>query len=322
MFHRSSVPGRKFSTTTSAVAASRRNRSWPSGCAQVERDALAAAALDRPEQRVRPSSSPSTNGPISRMKSPRAGLLDLDDLGALLAEQPGAERRGDARAEVEDPEAGERSRHQARPACSALHRVHAAGACAPRSGRVAVGGVAHELVDHEVVAPALALAHARRRMWLIVALTASRGERRAPSATCSAIARASRRRARRAARPGSRARRARPRRRRASRRRTGTPSPCAARAPTARSAAPRRRPHMRSTGLEKRASSAATIRSHMHASISPAARARALHRGDRDLREVADPHELVPVHDLLVLELALGRRRASRPSAPRPRGSP
>ena len=45
----------------------------------------------------------------------------------------------------------------------------------------------------------------------------------------------------------------------------------------------------------------------MHASISPAAAARALHRGDRDLREVADPHELVPVHDLLVLELALGR---------------
>ena len=66
-------------------------------------------------------------------------------------------------------------------------------------------------------------------------------------------------------------------------------------------------PDMRSTGLENRASSAATIRSHMHASIRPGGRARALHRGDRDLAEVADPHELVEVHDLLVRELALGR---------------
>ena len=54
------------------------------------------------------------------MKSPRAGLLDLDDLGALLAEQARAERCGDAGAEIEDPEPGERSRHQpCAPACSA-----------------------------------------------------------------------------------------------------------------------------------------------------------------------------------------------------------
>ena len=32
-------------------------------------------------------------------------LLDLDDLGALLAEQPGAERRRDAGAEIEHPQA-------------------------------------------------------------------------------------------------------------------------------------------------------------------------------------------------------------------------
>ena len=65
-------------------------------------------------------------------------------------------------------------------------------------------------------------------------------------------------------------------------------------------------PDMRSTGLENRASSAATIRSHMHASIEPGGRAGALHRGDRHLAEVADAHELVEVHGLLVRELALG----------------
>ena len=36
-------------------------------------------------------------------------------------------------------------------------------------------------------------------------------------------------------------------------------------------------------------------------------RAHALHRGDRGLAEVADLHELVEVHDLLVAQLAFGR---------------
>ena len=45
----------------------------------------------------------------------------------------------------------------------------------------------------------------------------------------------------------------------------------------------------------------------------PGGRARALHRGDRDLAEVADPHELVEVHRLLVHELALGRVAHRRP---------
>ena len=107
MFHCSSVPGPEVLDDDVGGRGEPAEEVLAVGRAQVERDALAAAALDRPEQRVRPSSL-STNGPISRMKSPRAGLLDLDDLGALLAEQPGAERRRDARAEIEHPQPGER----------------------------------------------------------------------------------------------------------------------------------------------------------------------------------------------------------------------
>ena len=51
----------------------------------------------------------------------------------------------------------------------------------------------------------------------------------------------------------------------------------------------------------------------MHASIRPGGRARSLHGRDRRLAEVADLDELVEVHDLLVAELALGRRPHRRP---------
>ena len=162
MFHCSSVPGRKFSTTTSAVAASRRNRSWPSARAQVERDALAAAALDRPEQRVRAVVAGVDERTDLAHEVAAARLLDLDDLGALLAEQARAERRGDARAEVEDAQARERTAHcspaRARPArasTASMPPALRASTLAERGRRVR-----HELVEHEVVAPALALAHA------------------------------------------------------------------------------------------------------------------------------------------------------------------
>ena len=51
----------------------------------------------------------------------------------------------------------------------------------------------------------------------------------------------------------------------------GTPWPYAARAPRARPATRRRHPTCAGPGSRKRASSAATMRSHMHASIKPAA---------------------------------------------------
>ena len=110
MFHCSSVPGRKFSTTTSAVAASRRYSVLTVGCPQVERHALAAASFDRPEQRVRAVVGVDERTDLAHEVA-AARLLDLDDLRALLAEEPGAERRGDPCAEVEDAHTGERSSH-------------------------------------------------------------------------------------------------------------------------------------------------------------------------------------------------------------------
>ena len=68
--------------------------------AQVERHALAPAAFDRPEQRVAVDERPDLAHEVAA-----ARLLDLDDFGALLAEQSRAERCGDPRAEVEDAQA-------------------------------------------------------------------------------------------------------------------------------------------------------------------------------------------------------------------------
>ena len=116
------------------------------GRAQVERDALAAAAFDRPEQRVLAVGVAGVDErPDLAHEVAAARLLDLDDLGALLAEQPGAERRGDARAEVEHAQARERTGQRCSCPLLALHRVHPAllarfdlgrarSACSTRTG--------------------------------------------------------------------------------------------------------------------------------------------------------------------------------------------
>ena len=83
MFHCSSVPGRKFSTTTSAVAASRRNTSWPSGVRRSSVTLLRPRPFDRPEQRI-----PVDERTDLAHEVAAARLFDLDDLGALFAEQP------------------------------------------------------------------------------------------------------------------------------------------------------------------------------------------------------------------------------------------
>ena len=81
--------------------------------AQVEGHALAPAPLDGPEQRV-----PVDEGPDLAHEVATARLLDLDDLRALLAEETRTERRCDARAQIEDAKALERTGHD-RP-CSFL----------------------------------------------------------------------------------------------------------------------------------------------------------------------------------------------------------
>ena len=78
--------------------------------AEIDGHAPATATLDRPEQRV------ALVGERSDVahEVAAARLLDLDHVGALFAEQPGAERCRDACAQVEDPESLEWSGHVTR----------------------------------------------------------------------------------------------------------------------------------------------------------------------------------------------------------------
>ena len=78
--------------------------------AQVERDALAAAPFDGPEQRVAVFERADLAHEVAG-----AGLLDLDDVGTHLAEQTRAERRRDARAEIEHAQPFERPTHLGSP---------------------------------------------------------------------------------------------------------------------------------------------------------------------------------------------------------------
>ena len=69
------------------------------GRAQIERDALLVAGVHRPEEMM----SVDLGLPPGADRIRRAGWLDLDDLGAHVAEQSGGERPGDQRADFEHP---------------------------------------------------------------------------------------------------------------------------------------------------------------------------------------------------------------------------
>ena len=104
-FHFSSVPGRKFSMTTSDFRTKSLKRLWPSGC---RRSSVMAFLL-------RPMTGHHTEGCAARLRAPMAhgialaGRLDLDDLGAHVAEQLPAEGTCDERAELEHSKVGERA---------------------------------------------------------------------------------------------------------------------------------------------------------------------------------------------------------------------
>ena len=153
------------------------------------------------------------------------------------------------------------------PACSDA-RALLLGLARPGPGRSSV--LRHELVDHEVVAPRVALAHARSSDGLIDSLTAW-AVTGGTSATLVGHGPGRGGQLGAGHDPVDQAERARPRRRRSVS--AQSRNSLALRGPSSHgstsSSTPT--PDMRSTGLEKRASSAATIRSHMQASMSPAA---------------------------------------------------
>ena len=78
MFQSSSVPGRKFSQTTSATEREPAEQVLTLRLPQIARDTSSSPAFDGPEQRVPAgagcAASPGLlNGPMVRMKSPTAG---------------------------------------------------------------------------------------------------------------------------------------------------------------------------------------------------------------------------------------------------------
>ena len=85
----------------------------PVGLAQIDRASLPAATFDGPEQRM---ARAVVFGVDERTdlahEVARPGQFDLDHLGSHLAEQSGAERGGDARADIDHPQAFEGWSHE------------------------------------------------------------------------------------------------------------------------------------------------------------------------------------------------------------------
>ena len=100
----SRLPGLKFSMNTSAPSRRRFSTSAPFGALQVEREA-ALVAVDAEE--VRAPAVADERPPRPRIVA-GLGFLDLDHVGAHVAEQHRAERAGEDPGEVDDLETGER----------------------------------------------------------------------------------------------------------------------------------------------------------------------------------------------------------------------
>ena len=98
------TPGRKLFTTTSAVSTSRSARRPVLLGLQVERDAPLVAVQAR-EHRVVAAVGVLADAPARQVAGP--GSLDLDDVGAVVAEHLGAARTHHHLGEVEDPDAAE-----------------------------------------------------------------------------------------------------------------------------------------------------------------------------------------------------------------------
>ena len=95
----SSVPGRKFSISTSASAISLRARSWPSALRRSSATSACCATAPATRPRCRPAAA------ASCAAGRRPGRLDLDDLGAEVGQRLGGERPGDQLAQLDHAQA-------------------------------------------------------------------------------------------------------------------------------------------------------------------------------------------------------------------------
>jgi len=98
------TPGRKFSTTTSAVATKRHNLDRL-GPLQVEDDALLAGV------ELAEGGAGAVAQRRARPHHVALGRLQLDHLGAEIGQKPRAMRPGDRRREIDDPHTVQRAFH-------------------------------------------------------------------------------------------------------------------------------------------------------------------------------------------------------------------
>ena len=108
---RASVPGRKFSSTTSQPAGDAPRRFLPARFTQIDRDRALVASDRRPPQAA--TVDPHAVAPHDVTDF---GRLDLDDLGAEVTQHLARERPRDERAELQD--ACSRERRASRLVCS------------------------------------------------------------------------------------------------------------------------------------------------------------------------------------------------------------
>ena len=102
---RSSVPGRKFSISTSAVGDQALHHLGPGGVAEVERDRALVAGEHRPPQRHAVLA-----GAVGADRVALGGVLDLDHVRAEVGEHGGGQRAGEEGGGVEDRDAGQGAR--------------------------------------------------------------------------------------------------------------------------------------------------------------------------------------------------------------------
>ena len=98
------TPGRKFSTSTSALATRRLKTSLPASCLRLSVIDFLPAFCARNEAPISFALS-AGSAPSWRARSPRPGHLDLDHVGAEQRQLIGAERPGQHIGQVEDADA-------------------------------------------------------------------------------------------------------------------------------------------------------------------------------------------------------------------------
>ena len=105
--HRSSVPGRKFSSTTSDRLREPEEELGALRRGEIERDEALVSG-----ERLEPQSGAVLARAVAARRIDARRMLDLDHVGAEVAEEHSGQRRREERGRFDDSDPGERLRHR------------------------------------------------------------------------------------------------------------------------------------------------------------------------------------------------------------------